>query len=79
MVPLFNIVWAYKYSRWKPFVKKNKLSYSLIVITSPKDKITITGNKKSHTDRILHFLEENFSHITVGYSDDIREQMEQLL
>ena len=79
MVPLFNIVWAYKYSRWRPFVKKNKLSYSLIVITSPKDKITITGNKKSDTDRILHFLEDNFSHITVGYSDDIREKMEELL
>ncbi len=79
MVPLFNIVWAYKYSEWNPFVKKKKLTYSLIVITSPKDKVSIRGNKKSHTDRVLHFLEENFSHITVGYSDEIREQMEELL
>lgn len=79
MVPLFNIVWAYKYSRWNPFVKKNKLSYSLIVVTSPKNKITTTGNKKSHTDRVLQFLDENFSHIVVGYSDEIREQMEELL
>lgn len=79
MIPLFNIVWAYKYSNWNPLVKKNKLSYSLIVITSPKDKVAIRGNRKVHTDRILHFLEENFSHITVGYSDEIREKMEALL
>lgn len=79
MIPLFNIVWAYKYSNWNPLVKKNKLSYSLIVITSPKDKVSIRGNRKSHTDRILHFLEENYSHITVGYTDEIREKMESLL
>ena len=79
MVPLFNIVWAYKYSNWRPFVRKNKLTYSLIIITSPKDKISISGNKKAHTDRILHFLEENFSHIVVGYSDEIREKMETLI
>ncbi len=79
MVPLFNIVWAYKFSNWKPFVRKNKLTYSLIIITSPKDRIVISGNKKAHTDRILHFLEENFSHIMVGYSDEIREKMEALL
>lgn len=79
MVPLFNIVWAYKYSNWNPLVKKNKLSYSLIVVTSPKDKIAIRGNRKVHTDRILKFLEDNYSHIVVGYSDEIREQMEALL
>ncbi len=79
MVPLFNVVWAYKFSNWNPFVKKNKLSYSLIVITSPKDKLRISGNRKAHADRILHFLEENFTHIVVGYSDEIREKMEELL
>ena len=79
MVPLFNIVWAYKFSNWNPLVKKNKLTYSLVIITSPKDKISIHGNKKSHTDEILAFLDENFSHITVGYTDEIREKMEELL
>lgn len=79
MVPLFNIVWAYKYSNWNPLVKKNKLSYSLVVITSPKDKVSIRGNRKTHTDQILRFLEDNYSHITVGYTDDIREKMEELL
>ncbi|MBR3244609.1 MAG: hypothetical protein IKF90_18295 [Parasporobacterium sp.] len=79
MIPLFNIVWAYKYSNWNPLVKKNKLSYSLIVITSPKDKVSIRGNRKVHTDRILKFLEDNYSHIVVGYTDEIREQMEELL
>ena len=79
MVPLFNIVWAYKYSEWNPFVKKKKLTYSLVIVTSPKEKITIRGNRKPHTDKILQFLDSSFSHITVGYSDEIREQMEDLL
>ena len=79
MVPLFNIVWAYKYSEWNPFVKKKKLTYSLVIVTSPKEKITIRGNKKPHTDKILQFLDSNFTHITVGYTDEIREQMEKLL
>ena len=79
MVPLFNIVWAYKYSEWNPFVKKKKLTYSLVIVTSPKEKITIRGNKKPHTDKILQFLDSSFTHITVGYSDEIREQMEELL
>ena len=79
MIPLFNIVWAYKFSSWNPLVKKNKLTYSLVIITSPKDKVSIRGNKKSGADQILLFLEENFSHITVGYSDEIREKMEELL
>lgn len=79
MVPLFNIVWAYKYSNWNPFVRKKKLSYSLVVITSPKDKISIGGQKKSDADKVLNFFEENFSHITVGYTDEIREKMEKLI
>ncbi len=79
MIPLFNVVWAYSYGTWNPLVKKNKLKYSLVVVTSPKAKITIAGNKKHDVEWVLSFLENNYTHITVGYSDELREKMEKLL
>ena len=54
-----------------------------IIFTDPVLLLKIQGfgffDKKEHTDRILRFLEENFSHIVVGYSDEIREKMETLI
>lgn len=79
MIPLFNIVWAYSYGTWNSLVKKNKLKYSLVIITSPKAKITIAGNRKRDVEDVLSFLENNYTHITVGYSDELREKMEKLL
>ncbi|MBR6349439.1 MAG: hypothetical protein IKR67_02720 [Lachnospiraceae bacterium] len=79
MVPLFNIIWTYRYNRWHPLRSKDKMSYSINIITSPKDKITMHGCKKKSTDAVLKFLDEEFSHITVGYSDEIREEMEKLI
>ncbi|MCQ2529932.1 MAG: hypothetical protein MJ086_01565 [Lachnospiraceae bacterium] len=79
MIPLFNVVWAYSYGTWNPLVKKNKLKYSLVIVTSPKAKITIAGNKKHDVEWVLSFLENNYTHITVGYSDELREKMEKLL
>ena len=79
MIPLFNTVWVYRYAGWNPFVKKNKLTYSLVIVTSPKDKITIRGNSRHSTDMLLQFLKKNFMHITVGYSDEIREKVEKLI
>ena len=79
MVPLFNIVWAYRYNRWHPLRSRDKMSYSINIITSPKEKITMHGCKKKSTDAVLRFLKNEFSHITIGYSDEIREEMEQLI
>ena len=79
MVPLFNIVWAYRYTRWHPLRSRDKMSYSINIITSPKEKITMHGCRKKSTDAVLRFLKHEFSHITVGYSDEIREEMEKLL
>ena len=79
MIPLFNTVWVYRYAGWNPFVKKNKLTYSLVIVTSPKDRITIHGNSRHSTDLLLQYLKKNYQHITVGYSDEIRERMEELI
>ena len=79
MVPLFNIVWAYRYNRWHPLRSREKMTYSINIITSPKDKITMHGCRKKGTDAVLKYLDEEFSHITVGYSEEIREEMEELL
>ena len=79
MIPLFNTVWVYRYAGWNPFVKKNKLTYSLVIVTSPKDRITIHGNSRHSTDMLLQYLKKNYQHITVGYSDEIRERMEELI
>ncbi len=76
IVPLYNIVWAYKYSSWNRLRRFSKLNYSLVIVTSPRDRITIKGNKKRDADAILRFFRRDFTHITVGYSEEIRNEME---
>ncbi len=78
VVPLFNIIWAYKFSSWNRFTV-GKLRYTLVVVTSPKDKIQVPGNRKKDVDKILKFLEEDFSNITIGYTEEIREEVEKQL
>ncbi len=79
LVPLYNIVWVYQYAIWNPFVKKNKLNYRCTIVTSPKSYVRVNGTKKSDNDKIFGYLKENFSHIAVGYSDEIKEKMETLI
>ncbi len=76
IVPLYNIVWAYKYSSWNRLRRFSRLNYSLVIVTSPRDRITIKGNKKRDADAILRFFSRDFTHITVGYSEEIRNEME---
>ena len=79
MVPLYNIVWAYQFAIWNPFVNKSKLNYNLTIITSPKTHVIIRGNKKSNTDKVLVFLKNNFTHISVGYSEEIKKNLKGLI
>lgn len=79
MIPLFNIIWAYNYSEKNLFSKKNPFNYCLVIITSPKDKITIRVTDRESTETILNYLRTNFAQIAVGYSDDIREKMDRLI
>lgn len=75
MVPLFNIVWAYKYLSRQLFVSRRLLSYTLVIYTSPGGKIVMRGNRKKYTDTILAFLGRDFSHITVGYTEEQHNKM----
>lgn len=79
VVPLFNIVWAYKYSTWTPLRRKGRLSYTMVIVTSPKDTIRVPGCQKKNVDRILDFLDQDFARITVGYSEEIRAEIESML
>lgn len=79
MVPLYNIVWAYQFAIWNPFVNKSKLNYNLTIITSPKTYVLVRGNKKANTDKVLAFLKNNFTHISIGYSEKIKKSLKGLI
>lgn len=79
MVPLYNIVWVYQYAIWNPFANKNNLNYRCTIVTSPKSYVRINGTKKSNNDKIFAYLKNYFSHITVGYSDEIKKRMEKII
>ena len=70
MIPLFNIVWAYQYVARQIFVSRKLLSYTLVVYTSPGGRIVMRGNRKKNTDKILSFLDRDFSHIAIGYTEE---------
>ena len=78
MIPLFNIVWAYKYLNRQIFVTKKYLSYTLVVYTSPGGRILMRGNSKKHTDMILRFLDRDFSHIAVGYTEERHKKFKEM-
>lgn len=78
MIPLFNIVWAYKYLNRQIFVSKKFLSYTLVVYTSPGGRILMRGNRKKHTDMILRFLDRDFSHIAVGYTEERHRKFKEM-
>lgn len=79
VVPLFNIVWAYKYATWSHLRRKSHMHFTMVIVTSPKDTIRVPGCKKKDVDRILQFLDEDFARIIVGYSEENRAEVESML
>lgn len=79
MIPLFNIIWAYQYVSRQLFVSRRLLSYTLAVYTSPAGKIIMRGNRKKNTDKILSFLDRDFSHIAVGYTEEQHKKVKEML
>ncbi len=79
LVPLYNIVWVYQYAIWKPFVKKEKLNFRCTIVTSPKSYVRVYGTKKSNNDKIFGYLKNYFSHISVGYSTEVKKNLEKLI
>ena len=78
-IPLYNIIWAYRISRWNRRNNTPKSTCDMVIVTSPKDKIIIRDSKKRDVDRILKFLSEDFSRIEIGYSEDAKERIDNLL
>ena len=78
MIPLFNIVWAYHYVSGKFPFSRRLLSYTLVVYTSPAGKVIMRGNRKKDTDRILSFLDRDFSHIAVGYTEEEHRKIKEM-
>ena len=76
VVPLYNIVWIYKYSTLKKFSRNSILSYSVMVVTDPKDHITIPSCTKKDADTVLRYMHRNYTHIAVGYSEENRRMFE---
>ncbi len=79
LVPLYNIVWVYQYAIWKPFVKKENLNFRCTIVTSPKSYVRVYGTKKADNDKIFAYLKTYFSHISVGYSNEIKKDLEKII
>lgn len=73
MLPLKDIVWAYKHSMFHRY-RKQKITYTLRVIGKRGITIIAPGQKKEDADNILAFLSKNFPDIKVGYKKEY-EQM----
>lgn len=78
MIPLLNVVWAYSYVSRQIFVSRRLLTYTFVVYTSPGGRIIMRGNRKKNTDQILSFLERDFSHIAIGYSEERHKQIKEM-
>lgn len=78
MIPLFNIIWAYQYVARQIFVSRRLLSYTLVIYTSPGGKIVMRGNRKKNTDKILAFLDRDFSHIAIGYTEEQHKKIKEM-
>ena len=74
IVPLFNIIWAYKFSAFRPFAGRK--NYTLVIVTSPESRLSIGGNRKGDADAILRVFMMDFTHIIVGYRESIKKTME---
>lgn len=79
MVPLFNVIWAYSFVGRQLFVARRLLSYTFVVYTSPMSKIVMRGNRKKNVDKILKFLDRDFSHIEVGYTQETHKKIRRMI
>lgn len=70
IVPLENIVWAYKYSYLNHFSLHKKISYSLCIVTDQKKRYTVHNKPKDGVDLVLNQLQTRFPEIMIGYKNE---------
>ena len=69
IIPLKDILWAYKYSMYHRF-RKQKITYTLRVVGKRGIAIIASEQKKRNVDEVLAFLEEAIDEIRIGYKKE---------
>ncbi len=75
IIPLENILWAYKHSTFYNVLIISWLSYTLRIVTRDNRKYKLRGNNKKNVDALLKFLQELDSNILLGYTPENMEKV----
>ena len=69
IIPLSQIVWAYKFSSYHPLkYRSRKITYTLCIYGRYDVSLISPHHSKYNTDRVLEYLHNNYSNILIGYS-----------
>ncbi len=69
IVPLENIVWAYKVGTMNNRIMHSKITYSLYVVTNHKKHFIVHGKTKEASDSLLNSLQSRYPEILIGYNE----------
>lgn len=76
IVPLENIVWAYKHSSLKwSFGMKHFITYTMRLVTVQKKTYSFRGKTKESCDGLLEIIAGKHPEILTGYSEEIKAKM----
>ena len=69
IIPLSQIIWAYKFSSYHPLKYRNrKITYTLCIYGRHNVSLISPHHSKYNTDRVLEYLSDNYPDILIGYS-----------
>jgi len=66
MIPLKDIIWAYKYSTFRRY-RRQRITYTLRVVGRKGVTVITPGQKKEDVDRVLAVLKEGIPEVKIGY------------
>lgn len=69
IIPLNQIIWAYKFSSYHPLKYRNrKITYTLCIYGRHNVSLISPHHSKLNADRLLEYLRINYPDILIGYS-----------
>lgn len=69
IIPLEQIVWAYKFSSYRPTKRSNKkITYTLCIYGKHNVSLISSHHPKPDIDNVLNYLNQNYPDILFGYS-----------
>lgn len=74
IVPLSDIVWAYKFGTMHTRLFRSRISYSISVVTSNKKHYILHHKTKEAVEQVLTALQTRFPEILIGYNEGRRER-----